>query len=220
LVWFGLVWFGLVWFSVFIVQGFTHAQDIISRAAEMRSRMQSHAQRPSRSPPAPARFHIGGSGAVAAAAASEVVKIPADQVRRLIGTGGATIKQISAETGTEIHVDDDGTVRIDSFSADCVRRAKDVIAGMFKEVQLGETFQAQVVSVKDFGCFVKLPSGRDGLVHISELSIHRVSRVEDVVTIGQTIWVKCVGFDESGRIRLSLKAAMKDREHGGGAARA
>jgi polyribonucleotide nucleotidyltransferase len=182
--------------------------------------MQSHAQRPSRSPPPPARFYNHGTGAVAAAAASEAIKIPANQVHRLIGPGGATIKDISAKTGTEIHVDDDGTVRIDSSSADCVHRAKDVIAGMFKEVQVGETYQAQVVSIKDFGCFVKLPSGRDGLVHISELASHRVSQVEDVVKIGQMISVKCIGIDENGRIRLSLKAAINGCAHGGGAARA
>ncbi len=137
-----------------------------------------------------------------------------EKIRVLIGPSGATIKQIRAQTGAEIHVDDDGTVRIGASSADVVSRAKAVILSMFKEIQVGETFQGVVGSVKEFGCFVQITPGKDGLVHISELAENRVSRVEDVVKVGDVFAVKCVGVDESGRVRLSRKAALKDRELG------
>jgi polyribonucleotide nucleotidyltransferase len=79
-------------------------------------------------------------------------------------------------------------------------------------------YQAPVVPIKDFGCFVRVTTGKDGLVHISELAEHHVSRVEDEVKVGDVIWVTCISMDESGRARLSRMAAMKDREVGGGSA--
>ncbi len=185
-------------------------QDIVSCNDELRARLHARALRPSASPPPPvSRPHAG------AAAASDTVKIPVDKIRALIGVGGATIKAIRLQTGAEIHVDDDGTIRISADSADSVRRAKEVVSGMFKELQVGQTYQAPVVSIKDFGCFVRVTTGKDGLVHISELAGHRVSKVEDEVKVGDMIWVKCISIDESGRARLSRKAAMKDREVGG-----
>lgn len=190
-------------------------QDIISCTAEMRARLQKHAQRPSYSPPPPAaRAHTGAAAADAGTGLSDTVNIPVEKIRVLIGPSGATIKQIRAQTGAEIHVDDDGTVRISGSSADVVGRAKAVILSMFKEIQVGETLQGVVVSVKEFGCFVQITPGKDGLVHISELAENRVSRVEDVVKVGDVFAVKCIGVDEGGRVRLSRKAALKDRERG------
>jgi polyribonucleotide nucleotidyltransferase len=181
----------------------------------MRARLQKHAQRPSYSPPPPAaRAHTGAAAADAGTGLSDTVNIPVEKIRVLIGPSGATIKQIRAQTGAEIHVDDDGTVRISGSSADVVGRAKAVILSMFKEIQVGETLQGVVVSVKEFGCFVQITPGKDGLVHISELAENRVSRVEDVVKVGDVFAVKCIGVDEGGRVRLSRKAALKDRELG------
>ena len=93
----------------------------------------------------------------------------------------------------------------------------EIVRDMFREVEIGHTFQAPVVSIIQSGCFVCVTEVKDGLVHISELADARVARVEDVVKVGDVIWVKCIGVDESGRVRLSRKAAMRERQLGGGA---
>jgi polyribonucleotide nucleotidyltransferase len=141
----------------------------------------------------------------------ETVKIPVDKIGLLIGPGGKTIKGIVAETGAEINIDDDGSVHIYSNSGESLARAKQIIAGMTKEIEVGEMYQGTVVSIKEFGCFVEVLPGKDGLCHISELADFRVNRTEDVVKVGDAIWVKCIGVDDKGRIKLSRKAAMKDR---------
>ncbi len=142
----------------------------------------------------------------------ETVKIPADKIGLLIGPGGKTIKGIVAETGAEINIDDDGSVHIYSNNGDSLARAKEIITGMTKEITVGEMYQGTVVSIKEFGCFVEVLPGKDGLVHVSELADFRVNRVEDVVKQGDAIWVKCIGVDDKGRVKLSRKAAMKDRD--------
>jgi len=96
-------------------------------------------------------------------------------------------------------------------TARALARAKQIIAGMTKEIEVGETYQGTVVSIKEFGCFVEVMPGKDGLCHVSELADFRVNRVEDVVKMGDTIWVKCIGIDDKGRVKLSRKAAMKER---------
>ena len=189
----------------------TREQDIISCAADMRAR-QARARQPSGSPPPPVRRHPAAD----AAAAGDTMTIPADQTRILIGPGGATIKGIEQQTGASITVDQDGTVRISSTNVDNVRRTKEIIAGLLKGIEVGQTLQGRVVSIKEFGCFVSVMPGKDHLVHISELANGRVSRVEDVVQVGESIWVKCIGVDDSGRLRLSRRAAMKEREQGWG----
>jgi polyribonucleotide nucleotidyltransferase len=141
----------------------------------------------------------------------ETVKIHPDKIGLLIGPGGKTIKGIVAETGAEINIDDDGSVHIYSASRDSLNRAKEIITGMTKEIEVGETYHGRVVSIKEFGAFVEVLPGRDGLVHISELADFRVKTVEDVVKIGDLIWVKCIGIDDKGRVKLSRKAAMKER---------
>jgi polyribonucleotide nucleotidyltransferase len=141
----------------------------------------------------------------------ETVKIPVDKIGLLIGPGGKTIKGIVAETGAEINIDDDGSVHIYSNNGESLARAKQIIAGMTKEIEVGEMYQGTVVSIKEFGCFVEVLPGKDGLCHISELADFRVNRTEDVVKVGDAIWVKCIGVDDKGRIKLSRKAAMKDR---------
>ncbi|MDR2463155.1 MAG: polyribonucleotide nucleotidyltransferase [Verrucomicrobiales bacterium] len=141
----------------------------------------------------------------------EIVKINPDKIGLLIGPGGKTIKGITAETGAEINIDDDGTVRIYCNNGDGMTRALEIIDGMTAEITVGKTYRGKVVSIKDFGAFVQVFPGQDGLVHISELSETRVNRTEDVIRMGEEIWVKCIGVDDKGRVKLSRKAALRER---------
>jgi polyribonucleotide nucleotidyltransferase len=141
----------------------------------------------------------------------ETLKINPEKIGMLIGPGGKNIKAIVAETGCEINVEDDGTVHIYSNNPDGMARAKQIIAGMFAEIEVGAVYQGRVVTIKEFGCFVEVMPGKDGMVHISEFADFRVNRMEDVTKVGDVIWVKCIGVDEKGRVKLSRKAAMKDR---------
>ena len=142
----------------------------------------------------------------------ETVRINPDKIGLIIGPGGKTIKGIVAETGAEINIEDDGSVHIYSNNGDSLNRAKEIILGMTKEIGIGELYQGTVVSIKEFGAFVEVLPGKDGLCHISELADFRVNKVEDVVKMGDSIWVKCIGVDDKGRVKLSRKAAMKERD--------
>jgi polyribonucleotide nucleotidyltransferase len=141
----------------------------------------------------------------------ETIKINPEKIGALIGPGGKTIKGIVAETGADINIDDDGSVHIYASSPESMARAKEIIGGMTREIEVGQTYQGRVVSVKEFGAFVEVFPGRDGLVHISELADFRVKRTEDVAKVGDMIWVKCIGIDDKGRVKLSRKAALKER---------
>ncbi len=142
----------------------------------------------------------------------ETLKVAVDKIGQLIGPGGKNIKSIVAETGCEINIDDDGTVRIYSNNPEGMKRAIQIITGMSAEVEVGQTYQGRVVSLKEFGAFVEILPGKDGLVHISELADFRVKRTEDVVKVGELISVKCIGIDDKGRVKLSRRAAMKDQD--------
>jgi polyribonucleotide nucleotidyltransferase len=146
----------------------------------------------------------------------ETIKINPDKIGLIIGPGGKTIKGIVAETGAEINIEDDGSIRIYSNNPDAMARAKQIINGMTKEVTIGEVYNAPVVNIKEFGCFVEILPGKDGMCHISELADFRVKRVEDIVKMGDMIWVKVLGVDERGKIKLSRKAAMKERDEAAG----
>ena len=141
----------------------------------------------------------------------ETVKINPEKIGALIGPGGKTIKGIVAETGAEINIEDDGSVHIYATSPESMARAKEIIGGMTKEIEVGQTYHGRVVSIKEFGAFVEVFPGKDGLVHISELADFRVKRTEDVAKVGEMIWVKCIGIDDKGRVKLSRKAALKER---------
>ena len=141
----------------------------------------------------------------------ETIKINPEKIGALIGPGGKTIKGIVAETGAEINIEDDGSVHIYATSGESMARAKEIIGGMTREVEIGQTYQGRVVSTKEFGAFVEVFPGKDGLVHISELADFRVKRTEDVAKVGDIIWVKCIGIDDKGRVKLSRKAALKER---------
>jgi polyribonucleotide nucleotidyltransferase len=142
----------------------------------------------------------------------ETIRINPDKIGLIIGPGGKTIKGIVAETGAEINIEDDGSVHIYSNNGEALQRAKQIIQGMTKEIEIGETYHGRVVSTKEFGAFVEVLPGKEGLVHISELADFRVNKTEDVVKNGDTIWVKCIGIDDKGRVKLSRKAAMKERD--------
>ena len=142
----------------------------------------------------------------------ETVRINPDKIGLIIGPGGKTIKGIVAETGAEINIEDDGSINIYSSNGEAMKRAKDIILGMTKEIEVGEVYNGRVVSIKEFGCFVEVLPGKEGLVHISELADFRVKRTEDVVKTGDMILVKCIGVDDKGRVKFSRRAAMKDRD--------
>src|SRR5213075_2663886 len=141
----------------------------------------------------------------------ETIKINPEKIGALIGPGGKTIKGIVAETGAEINIEDDGSVHIYATTGESMARAKEIIGGMTREIEIGQTYQGRVVSTKEFGAFVEVFPGKDGLVHISELADFRVNRTEDVAKVGDIIWVKCIGIDDKGRVKLSRKAALKER---------
>jgi polyribonucleotide nucleotidyltransferase len=142
----------------------------------------------------------------------EIVKINPEKIGALIGPGGKNIKRLVEESGCEIDIEDDGTVNIFSVSAEGMKIAKDAIVGMTAEAEVGKIYRGKVVTVKEFGAFVEFLPGKDGLVHISELANFRVKQTEDIVKVGDEITVKCLGVDEKGRVRLSRKAAMTERD--------
>jgi polyribonucleotide nucleotidyltransferase len=152
----------------------------------------------------------------------ETVRINPEKIGALIGPGGKNIKRLVEESGCEINIEDDGTVNIYSVSAEGMKIARDAIVGMTAEAEVGKIYRGKVVTVKEFGAFVEFLPGKDGLVHISELANFRVKQTEDIVKIGDEIWVKCLGVDEKGRVKLSRRAAMaeRDQEMGGAGAEA
>ncbi|HUR46988.1 MAG TPA: polyribonucleotide nucleotidyltransferase [Candidatus Saccharimonadales bacterium] len=148
----------------------------------------------------------------------ETIKINPEKIGAIIGPGGKNIKKIVEESGCEINIEDDGTVNIYSVSSEGMKIAREAITGMTAEAEIGKVYRGKVVTIKEFGAFVEFLPGKDGLVHISELANFRVKQTEDIVKIGDDILVKCLGVDEKGRVKLSRRAAMaeRDAEMGGG----
>ena len=142
----------------------------------------------------------------------QTLKVNPEKIGALIGPGGKNIKRLVEESGCEIDIEDDGTVNIFSVSADGMKIAVDAISGMTAEAEIGKIYRGKVVTIKEFGAFVEFLPGKDGMVHISELANFRVKKTEDIVKVGDDITVKCLGVDEKGRVRLSRKAAMEDRD--------
>ena len=141
------------------------------------------------------------------------IKINPEKIGALIGPGGKNIKRIVEESGCEINIDDDGTVNIYSVSAEGMQVARNAVEGMTAEAEIGKLYKGRVVTIKEFGAFVEFLPGKDGLCHISELANFRVKQTEDVVKMGDEIWVKCLGVDEKGRVKLSRRAAMAERDN-------
>lgn len=150
----------------------------------------------------------------------KVMKINPEKIGAVIGPGGKIIRKIQEETGAEISIEDSGEIKIYCSSQEAIDRAHAMIEGIVGDIEVGKTYRGRVVTIKEFGCFVEVMPGKDGMVHISELANMRVNKVEDICKVGDEMWVKCVGVDEKGRVRLSRKAAMadKDAEAGGGQA--
>lgn len=144
-----------------------------------------------------------------------VINISPDKIGMLIGPGGKNIKRIVDESGCEINIEDDGTVKVFSITPEGMEIARREIEALGAEIEVGKVYKGRVVTLKDFGAFVEVFPGQDGLVHVSELSTKRVNRPEDVVKMGDEVWVKCIGVDEKGRVKLSRKAAMEERGEGG-----
>ncbi|MGI9417886.1 MAG: polyribonucleotide nucleotidyltransferase, partial [Geminicoccaceae bacterium] len=142
----------------------------------------------------------------------ETMKIPVDKIREVIGTGGKIIRQIVEETGAKVDISDDGTIKVASSDAASIDAAIKWIKSITDEPEVGEIYDGKVVKVVDFGAFVNFFGARDGLVHISELAPRRVGKVTDVVNEGDSVKVKLVGFDQRGKVRLSMKVV--DQETG------
>ncbi len=140
------------------------------------------------------------------------IKIPSDKIRDVIGKGGATIRSLCDETGTSIDIDDDGTVKIAAVDQVGADEAKRRIEQITTDVEVGNIYEGKVVKLMDFGAFVNILPGRDGLVHISQISQERVERVSDELTEGEMVRVKVLEVDRQGRIRLSIKAIQEDDE--------
>ncbi len=146
----------------------------------------------------------------------ESVQINPDKIREVIGKGGETIQKITGETGATIDIKDDGTIMIASPDADSINAAKQWIASIVEEPEVGKIYKDKpVVSVMDFGAFVQIMPGKDGLVHISELSEERVGKTSDVVKEGDNVDVKLVAIDDRGRLQLTMKAVKRDKEDKG-----
>jgi DNA polymerase III epsilon subunit family exonuclease len=146
------------------------------------------------------------------------IKIPVDKIRDVIGAGGKVIRQIVAETGTQINVEDDGTIQIASVSGDAAKKAIAWIEGLTRDVEVGKEYLGKVTRIMNFGAFVEILPGKEGLVHISQLADYRVPRVEDVVSIGDELMVVVTEIDRMGRVNLSRRAAMERHMARSGAA--
>ncbi len=136
------------------------------------------------------------------------IKVKPDQIRIIIGPGGKTIKGIVDQTGVAIDVEDDGTVNIASADSDAVKRALEIIKGLTTEPEVGATYKGTVSRVADFGAFIEIMPGTDGLLHVSEMAHHRVERVNDVMKEGDEVEVKVLSIDRDGKIRLTRRELL------------
>ncbi|HEY2051146.1 MAG TPA: polyribonucleotide nucleotidyltransferase [Caulobacteraceae bacterium] len=168
------------------------------------------------------RLHILGEMAKAISGAREevgeyaprieTINIPTDKIRDVIGTGGKVIREIVATTGAKVDINDDGVVKVSASEGSKIKAAIDWIRSLTSEPEVGLIYEGKVVKVVDFGAFVNFFGAKDGLVHVSQISRERVNKVSDVLTEGQAVKVKLLGFDDRGKIRLSMKAV--DQETG------
>ena len=142
----------------------------------------------------------------------ETIKIPTDKIREVIGSGGSVIREIVAESGAKIDISDDGTVKIASANRESIEKALARIRGITSEPEVGEIYKGKVVKIMEFGAFVNFFGAKDGLVHISQLTNGRPQTVGEVVKEGQEVYVKLLGFDDRGKVRLSMK--IVDQETG------
>ncbi|HEX4195029.1 MAG TPA: polyribonucleotide nucleotidyltransferase [Stellaceae bacterium] len=161
------------------------------------------------------RIHILGEMSKALEAAREAVSnnaprittitIPKDKIREVIGSGGKVIREICEVTGAKVDIEDDGTIKVAAVDGDAAQKAIDWIRGIVAEPEVNVIYNGNVVKTVEFGAFVNFLGARDGLVHISELAPHRVGKTTDVVKVGDQVKVKVLGFDDRGKVKLSMK---------------
>jgi polyribonucleotide nucleotidyltransferase len=142
----------------------------------------------------------------------EQIKISPDKIREVIGSGGKVIRSIVEETGAKIDINDDGTIKIASADPEKINAAKDRILGIAAEPEIGQIYTGKVVKIMDFGAFVNFFGSKDGLVHVSQMSFDRNVSPKDIVSEGQSVKVKLIGFDDRGKVKLSMK--IVDQETG------
>jgi polyribonucleotide nucleotidyltransferase len=148
----------------------------------------------------------GARGDVAATAPRiTVMSVPKDKIRDVIGSGGKVIREITEQTGCKIDIEDDGTIKVAATSTEAAQKAIDWITGIVAEPEMGKIYNGKVVKTAEFGAFVNFLGAKDGLVHISELANERVNRTTDVVKDGDQVKVKVIGFDERGKVKLSMR---------------
>jgi polyribonucleotide nucleotidyltransferase len=142
----------------------------------------------------------------------ETIQIDKSKIRDVIGTGGKVIREIVAETGAKVDIDDEGIIKISSSDIDQIEAAKKWILGIVEEAEVGKIYNGKVVNIVDFGAFVNFMGGKDGLVHVSEMKNERVEKPTDVVSEGQEVKVKVLEIDPRGKVRLSMRVV--DQETG------
>ncbi|MAT33833.1 MAG: polyribonucleotide nucleotidyltransferase, partial [Ponticaulis sp.] len=142
----------------------------------------------------------------------ESMQIPSDKIREVIGSGGKVIREIVDTTGAKVNIEDDGKVTLSALDKASIDAARKWIHSIVAEPEVGEIYEGKVVAVKDFGAFVNFFGPKDGLVHVSQMAEERVKHPKDVVSEGDTVWVKLLGFDDRGKVRLSMKVV--DQETG------
>jgi polyribonucleotide nucleotidyltransferase len=148
----------------------------------------------------------GARGDVAATAPRiTIINVPKEKIREVIGTGGKVIREIVEQTQCKIDIEDDGTIKIAATDSLQAQRAIDWIRGIVAEPEIGIIYNGKVVKTADFGAFVNFLGSRDGLVHISELQQARVNKTTDVVNVGDQVKVKVLGFDDRGKVKLSMR---------------
>ncbi|MEZ5686661.1 MAG: polyribonucleotide nucleotidyltransferase [Paracoccaceae bacterium] len=142
----------------------------------------------------------------------ETMQIPTDKIREVIGSGGKVIREIVEVSGAKVDINDDGIIKIASPNGDAIKKAYDMIYSIVAEPEEGKVYRGKVVKLVDFGAFVNFFGKRDGLVHVSQIANKRLNHPSDALTEGQEVWVKLLGFDDRGKVRLGMK--MVDQETG------
>ena len=140
------------------------------------------------------------------------MQIHPDKIREVIGKGGSVIQKIVADSGAQVDINDDGVITIAAVKASDGELAKSMIEAIVKEPEVGEIYYGKVVRLMNFGAFVNLTANKDGMVHISKMSDHRIEKVEDAVQVGDMVYVKVMEIDDKGRINLSMKDVKEEEK--------
>ncbi len=140
----------------------------------------------------------------------ETLQIPTDKIREVIGAGGKVIREIVEKTGAKVDIDDTGTIKVSSSDGKAIEAAVKWIKSITDEPEVGEIYKGTVVKTVDFGAFVNFFGPRDGLVHISQLAEKRVEKTTDIIKEGDSVYVKLMGFDDRGKVRLSMKVVNQE----------